>query len=92
MTAVATVNDVLANGAFTGAPVSFIVQPGYPNVTLNVLSVGPARSNSFAGIDVDFSDETDLQAVQYRVGAGAWTDLTTDGVAPVNLSGGRTPP
>ncbi|UCD64344.1 MAG: hypothetical protein JSW34_02590, partial [Candidatus Zixiibacteriota bacterium] len=88
ITARISVDDNLGNGPYTGAPVTFTVIPGVPRITMNMSSVGPARNNAFAPIDVDFSDDTDLQSTQYKIGAaGAWTELTSDGIAPFNLTG-----
>lgn len=57
-----------------------------PTITFQEVSVGPVTANT--GLNVDFSDETDLQSIEYKIGtAGAWTDLTTDGTATFNLTG-----
>jgi hypothetical protein len=89
MTAKVSIDDNLGNGIYTGTPFTFMVNPGFPEIQMNVASVGPARNNAFAPMDVDFADDTDLQAIQYKIGvAGAWTDLTSDGINPFNLTGG----
>jgi hypothetical protein len=58
-----------------------------PLVIMNETEKGPLKANT--GLDVDFYDETDLQSIQYKIGTGGtWTNLTSDGSAPLVLSGG----
>ena len=85
MTARVSVNDSLSNGVFSGTPVTFRIIDSYPTIILNVSSVGPANLNVNAGINITFSDDSDLELIRYKIGTGGiWTDLTIDGTNPAN--------
>lgn len=87
-----SVDDNLGNGLYSGSPVTFMVIPEFPEITININEVGPARDNASAPMDVDFSDNTDLQFIEYKIGvAGPWTGLTSDGNAAIDLTGGPDP-
>lgn len=60
---------------------------GGPTVLIYDYAAGPANANT--GLDVSFTDDTDLTSVQYKIGSGGtWTDLTDDGTMTIDVSGG----
>jgi hypothetical protein len=87
MTAQVSVDDSLGNGVLIGTPLTFALSTGYPEITLNLSKVDPVSTNTAAGMDVDFSGNgDDLTSIQYKIDAGSWNNLTTNGTTTVNAS------
>ena len=60
--------------------------PTGPTITFQEFSKGPINANT--GLDIDFSDDSDLTSIQYRIGTGGtWTNVTSDGSTAINVSG-----
>ncbi|MBN1241683.1 MAG: hypothetical protein JXA15_03125 [Spirochaetales bacterium] len=74
----------LAGNVSAGSPAATItLVAGAPYYNVNQSSYGPLPAN--AGLDVDFYDDIDIDALEYQFDgtAGAWAALTSDGATPL---------